>query len=357
MKIEYNLKEMGDSNSKDLACKSFFSQDERFADLLNGGFYRGQQKIKSHELRELDTELGVQVKGNSIWRRRDLIKAHHKESVLDLVGVEFQSTVDLIMPLRTMVYDALTYQKVYDLYNRICPVKTMCLYTGDKRWNGPKTLHKMMGLDQEKSEYVPDYPIHVVDLKEVDVQWFHNDDVRQLIQLFQLLNQMKDVEECVMKLKELKITSEDAVRTAGILAGADLYECILKEKEGGKFMACQNIERIYNEIMEKRCPELIEEKKRAEEKSRQEEEKRRQAEEKSRQEEEKRCQAEEKSRQEEEKRCQAEEKGRQEEKKRRQAEEKINRTVKKLLQAGESVDYVSELTGMSVEEILALMEA
>ena len=72
-------------------------------------------------------------------------------------------------------------------------------------------------------------------------------------------------------------------------------------------MACQNIERIYNEIIEKRRSELIEEKKKAEEK-------------------------------------------------RRQAEEKINRIVKKLLQAGESVDYVSELTGMSEEDVMALLE-
>ena len=60
-----------DSCSKDLACKSFFSLNERFADLLNGGFYYGQQRILAHELREVDTELGVQVKGSSVWRRRD----------------------------------------------------------------------------------------------------------------------------------------------------------------------------------------------------------------------------------------------------------------------------------------------
>ena len=311
-----------DSCSRDLACKSFFALNERFADLLNGGFYYGQQRILAHELREVDTELGVQVKGSSVWRRRDLMKGHCKGDSMDLVGVEFQSTVDMIMPLRTMVYDALTYQKAYDLYNRICPVMTMCLYTGDRKWNGPRTLHKMKGINCEKSEYVPDYPVYVVDLKEVDVQWFHNDEVRQLVQLFQLLNQTKDVEMCVIKLKEMKITSEDAVRTAGILAGSDLYNRLLTETEGGNFVACQNIERIYNEIAEKKYPDLVEARKRAEEGKRQAEEGKRQAEEEI-----------------------------------SELKSKANTTARNLLQMGISAQMISKATGMSEAEVLALMDA
>ena len=315
MDKENGLTGVDDSSSKDLACKSFFSLNERFADLLNGGFYYGQQKILAHELREVDTELGVQVKGSSVWRRRDLLKEHYKGDSMDLVGIEFQSTVDMIMPLRTMVYDALTYQKAYDLYNKICPVMTMCLYTGDRKWNGPRSLHKMKGIDFEKSKYVPDYPVYVVDLKEVDVKWFHNDEVRQLIQLFQLLNHTKDIEMCVMKLKEMEITSEDAVRTAGILAGSDLYERLLMEKEGGKFVACENIERIYNEIAEKKYPDLAEGKRRAEEGKKRAEEKI------------------------------------------NELENKTNRSFVNLLQMGVSVQMVSKATGMSEAEVLALLDA
>ena len=350
MDKENMLNGVDDSCSKDLACKSFFSLNERFADLLNGSFYHGQQRIRAHELRELDTELGVQVKGNSLWRRRDLMKGHHQGSLVDLVGVEFQSSVDLMMPLRTMVYDALTYQRTYDLYNKVYPVKTMCLYTGDRKWNGPKSLHRMMEIEEERSEYVNDYPVCVVDLKEVDVQWFHNDEVRQLIQLFQLVNQTKNVEECVMKLKELNITSEDAVRTAGILAGTDLYERLLQEKEGGNFVACENIERIYNEIAEKKYPDIVAGRKRAELRANKAEEKANKAEEVASEERVKRSMAEDKANK-------AEEKANKAEKMVNETTAKFYVATKKLLQMGVNMQCVMEATGLSESELLALMEA
>ena len=101
-------------------------------------------------------------------------------------------------------------------------------------------------------------------------------------------------------------------------------------------MACQNIERIYNEIAEKKYPEIVAGRKRAEMRA---------------------DKAEEKANKAEEKANKAEEKANKVEEENTELKNKVNRTVKKLLQAGKSVDYVSELMGMNEKEVLASMEA
>ena len=108
-------------------------------------------------------------------------------------------------------------------------------------------------------------------------------------------------------------------------------------------MACQNIERIYNEIAEKKYPDLAEGKRQAEEGKRQAEEGKRRAEEGKRQAEEGKCRAEEGKKRAEEKI--------------NELENKANRSFVNLLQMGVSVQMVSKATGMSEAEVLALLDA
>ena len=99
--------------------------------------------------------------------------------------------------------------------------------------------------------------------------------------------------------------------------------------DGGKFVACENIERIYIEIAEKKYPDLAEGKRQAEEGKRQAEEGKRRA---------------------EEGKKRAEEKI-------NELENKANRSFVNLLQMGVSVQMVSKATGMSEAEVLALLDA
>ena len=94
-------------------------------------------------------------------------------------------------------------------------------------------------------------------------------------------------------------------------------------------MACENIERIYNEIAEKKYPDIVAGRKRAELRANKAEEKANKAEEKA-----------------------------------NKAEKMVNETTakfyvatKKLLQMGVNMQCVMEATGLSESELLALMEA
>ena len=108
-------------------------------------------------------------------------------------------------------------------------------------------------------------------------------------------------------------------------------------------MACENIERIYNEIAEKKYPDIVAGRKRAELRANKAEEKANKAEEKANK---------------------AEEIASEERVKRSMAEDKANETTakfyvvtKKLLQMGVNLHCVMVSTGLSESELLALMEA
>ena len=115
-------------------------------------------------------------------------------------------------------------------------------------------------------------------------------------------------------------------------------------------MACENIERIYNEIAEKKYPDIVAGRKRAELRANKAEEKANKAEEVASEERVKRSMAEEKANK-------AEEKANKAEKMVNETTAKFYVATKKLLEMGVNMQCVMEATGLSESELLALMEA
>ena len=59
-------------NTKDRVSKQFFRRNDRFADLINGVLYKGEQVIDSTFLEETENELNEKIKKkNTESRRRD----------------------------------------------------------------------------------------------------------------------------------------------------------------------------------------------------------------------------------------------------------------------------------------------
>ena len=115
-------------------------------------------------------------------------------------------------------------------------------------------------------------------------------------------------------------------------------------------MACENIERIYNEIAEKKYPDIVAGRKRAELRANKAEENENKAEEVASEERVKRSMAEDKANK-------AEEKANKAEKMVNETTAKFYVATKKLLQMGVNMQCVMEATGLSESELLALMEA
>ena len=89
---------------KDGYAKVFFSQNRRFADVINGGFCGGRQLVRPEDLQELDSE-------DHRGLRRDLIRKTAFGTNFVLIGLENQDTVNYRLPLQIMRYEVREYEK------------------------------------------------------------------------------------------------------------------------------------------------------------------------------------------------------------------------------------------------------
>ena len=151
---------------EDTASQAYFSDNARFADLVNGICFRGKQVVMPHDLREVDRR--------QKRRTRDVAKKVAFGINFVIVGEESQETVDYAMALRVMESDLHDYQKqsaeisretkrligskderaaeltpgerlyCYPKNARIKPVITIVLSSSD--WDGPECLKDMLDM-------------------------------------------------------------------------------------------------------------------------------------------------------------------------------------------------------------------
>jgi len=110
-----------------------------------------------------------------------------------LLGIENKSAVHYAMPVRAMMYDALSYSKQIEQFAKklrkqkngsvsktewlsgirkddiIKPVITMVLYWSPNEWDGPKSLYDLMDKEVIKrySQLIENYRIHLISVKEL----------------------------------------------------------------------------------------------------------------------------------------------------------------------------------------------
>ena len=88
---------------KDTGWKDYFSDNERYADIINGLGCGGQQLVKDTDLCEDDSHAGKKA--------RDLLRKTAFGMNFALIGIENQETMDYALPLRNMSYDVWNYER------------------------------------------------------------------------------------------------------------------------------------------------------------------------------------------------------------------------------------------------------
>ena len=141
----------------DPILKDYFHNSEHFADMFNALFYDGKQVI-SPSIIDSDSDSSSLFDMNhhdiiAINRTRDILF----DATFVLIGIENQGFVDYTMPLRNLLYDTLTYNKQYRLYQQekkknkhtqlhLIPVISVVFYYGEKHWSAPRSLLEMMDI-------------------------------------------------------------------------------------------------------------------------------------------------------------------------------------------------------------------
>ena len=243
----------------DEALRDFFADNAVFADLFNTCVFGGRELLRKADLEGKDTMLSASVeeKGNAkkVRKYRDVVRKATVNAKYVILGVENQSKVHYAMPLRIMLYDALGYveeckeiggkqdirQWTADEYlskiskdTKLMPIFTLVLYTGEREWDGPKSLYDMLELDEELTPFVSDYHINVIDVGHDEEQNFQTAELRELFHALKSVysgNGKSDREQISGKILSL----------VGILAGS--YE-LYRIEEGEKVEMCKVLDEI-----------------------------------------------------------------------------------------------------------------
>lgn len=209
-------------------------------------------------------------------QRRDTFKYYDvgNKGILFCVaayGIENQSTIDNVMPVRIMNYDASAYKsQVFGLKSsskqtnqkrkRIYPVITIVLNFSEKEWKTSRSLYDMMALPSDLAKYVQDYKINVF-----DVAFLEDDVIEKFTSDFKAVARF-------FKDKRLRLEANDTIEIKHPAEIADLFSVftgdegyrnavpeIIKKKEKGEVITvCTYTETIRDSGKIEMLFELVE---------------------------------------------------------------------------------------------------
>ena len=270
----------------DLIAARYLSDNERFADLINGYGFGGEQIIAAEDLSEMDTRSGLwqaEMKDGfasspseqSISRRgkkrktkyRDLIRKAAFGINFAVIGIENQEEVHYLMPLRIMNYDVDEYQRQaaeikkevrgkkgikrseflsgFLKTNRLQPCMTLVLYYGND-WDGGKSLYEILdfsGIPDEFKGLVNDYPIHLLEIKKIEDTSVFKTDLKQVFDFIRCSEDKEKLKALVEGDEAFQNMDEAAYDMA--VSHANATQMIEKKKyreRGGKVDMCKALE-------------------------------------------------------------------------------------------------------------------
>ena len=199
--------------SADISDKKFFSDDERYADLINGLICQGRPVVRKEDLQDLDTQTGIWndpairiSKRRRHVKLRDLVKKASFGVNFLVIGIENQQTIDYSLPLRCMTYETGEYERQaaiirhtirnvgikqnsgeylysFSKSSRLHPSIIIVLYYGEFPWDGSVDLHGMIdfsGIPEEFHPLIQNYRIHLVDVRHLQNTDVFKTDIRQV---------------------------------------------------------------------------------------------------------------------------------------------------------------------------------
>lgn len=272
-----------DMPSPDVALKDFFKSNAIFADVFNSFLFKNNEIIKADELEPYDSAFSTTIleRGEKSTKTKKLNKYRdniRRTSIgyFVILGIEDQDKIHYSMPVRKMLYDALSYS--YELSvnvdlqdkttwtvdeflsntsmgTRITPVITLVFYTGEKPWDGPRSLHDMMEMDDRISQFVPDYPLFVVDIGHDEDLSFSSKELSQLKEMLSAIysetgdTNSNDIDKSIIALSGILASDKHIYHNAVSFEGGSQKVCkVLEERD----------KRITKEVEDRLCRNLKE---------------------------------------------------------------------------------------------------
>ena len=205
--------------------------------------FDGKQVIRPERLVRYENDMSLIIddtkSAEDKKRRRDIVVKTDVDGVCCLFSIEHQSTIDKNMVIRCGNYEMLEYLK--QLKNkklkRLVPQVMIVFYTGDKKWNTPLELNDYFDIPEELKEYVNDWKIKVVDVKEIDTSKIKDEQTRYFIEAIQEM--YKGNYEGLHR--RIKMNRDNFIYAAIITGSLDLIRDL---PEGDEIDMCEGMERM-----------------------------------------------------------------------------------------------------------------
>lgn len=273
------------THQKDVSLKTFWRDNEHFADLFNATVFNGKQVLKPDKLTEMDTDVSATIHSKSynesITRNRDVVKKMSDGVEFNILGLEIQDKTHYAMPLRTMTYDALGYIKEYNdikkhhklnkdsfssheeflsginKSDRFHPIITLVLYYGESLWDGPTCLSDMMiSMPDNIKAYFSDYKLNLVQILDSDKYTFYNEDVRDMFNIIR--NIYNDDFDSIYREYESRNVDIDVMELiCNITSVPKLMDLCTDTEQGGTVNMCEAMKRFQAECESKGMKEGI----------------------------------------------------------------------------------------------------
>ena len=227
--------------TSDSACRMFFNNDIHFSAFCNAVLFNGKQLINALNLIHFENDSAVIIndtkRAEDKKRRRDIIVRGDIHGVYCLFGIEHQSTIDKEMVIRCGMYEMVEYLKQIKKGEKVIPQVMVVFYTGDKKWNAPLKLSDYFDIPEELKEYVNDWKIKVVDVKEIDTSKIKDEQTRYFIEAIQEM--YKGNYEGLHR--RIKMNRDNFIYAAIITGSLDLIRDL---PEGDEIDMCEGMERM-----------------------------------------------------------------------------------------------------------------
>ena len=225
-----------------------------------------------------DTDVSSMVKFNghaeTVQKVFDVVKKTAYGVEFVIWGLENQAKIHYAMPLRHMLGDSFSYLKEYNeiaarnknektfessdefLSNfkktdRLHPVISLCVYYGERKWDGPVCLTDMLEIPEKLKPLVSDYRMNLLQLRESGSLHFHNPDVDTVFDVSRSIYE-RNYDKINTVYKNKAISAELGVVIGAITESQKLIDHALKSGEkGGQIYMCSALEELVNEGMEK----------------------------------------------------------------------------------------------------------
>jgi len=249
----------------------------RFANVFNVKIFDGAQVIKPEELEPIEGETHILMqtkdgKQQEIHRYRDITMRWKGKMDLMILACENQDKIHYAMPVRTMIYDGLSYVQQMKLMwglrdetdkitndeflskfckeDKLCPVITLVFYFGEKEWDASLDLYGMFDVEgilrtnDDLRKYIPNYTINLIDAERIENLEMYQKDLQVI---FGLLKCRKDKQ----KLRHYVEDNQDFFKSVDVDTGMAISSFInsnrimnemKNQNEGGRVNMCKAME-------------------------------------------------------------------------------------------------------------------